>query len=567
MIQPKTIDIGSLTTEEEEAILRAATASLGRTYFFKSLEELIESPDGFGLSTITDLQRAICRIIDGSGIGALRHNKIVKEALGGTVQIPKDPKEIVILAGIRTAKSLIAAATAIWSSQTFDITGLRDGEIPRYSILSLELDNARVVLQHLVGALQKPRLAHLRVQVKQHALLDETGAETVGSEYLRHPSGKIVEIRVVAGKRAGGSLVSRWSFGCCLDEAPRMLGSSDGLINYEDARRAVLGRLRSGAKLLSIGSPWQPYGPIYDVVQKEWGRPSPGRVVIRGKAPDMNPEWWTDERCEEMRLSDVKTYQTDVLAEFADEEEALFPQILLAASTSKDSYPAPYFGGHDYVAAMDPATRGNAWTLVVASRLGRIKRIVYHREWRGTSITPLNPREVLKEAAEDLQNYHLNWCLTDQWAADANKAVAIEFNLALVDVAWVQQENVEAYSSLAAAMAMGTVRIPDDPLLQKDLKMVKKKPSTARNGYSIHLPTTPDGRHCDYAPAIARAFKPWLDDEKEDTPKPGDDKYGAYLEGRMIENEEAEFKKGKHDPLFDEPDFDPFDDLMEGDSL
>lgn len=563
-----TIDIDKLTPEEEDAILRAATAQLGGTAFFSSFEELVESSDGFGLP-ITPLQRAICRIIEGRHLMELRKNKVVIEALGGNSRIPRQSKEIVLLAGIRTAKSMLAAATAIWASQTADLSQLREGEIARYSILSLELDNARIVLGHLVGALQKPRLSALRVQAKQEAILDEIGADSVGSEYLRHPSGRIVEIRVVAGKRAGGSLVGRWSMGVCFDEAPRMLGAGDGVINYEDARKAVVLRILNGARILSIGSPWQPYGPIYDIVQKEWGHPQNNRIVIRGKAYDMNPVWWDKARVEEARLNDPKTYQTDVLAEFADEEEALFPQALLAKSTLRGLYPVPFSATHDYVAAMDPATRGNAWTLVIAGRRGRKKTVVYHREWRGTSLTPLNPRDVLKEAAEDLANYKLNWCYTDQWAADANKAVAQQMNLHLVDIDWTQQENVEAYSSLAAAMAMGTVEVPNDSQLHKDLKLVQKKPSTAKNGFSIHLQSTPDGRHCDYAPALARAMKQWIDEEKAVVPRHGEPGWDEHWEKSQIEQEEMALirEQLKGSEFEEEPLDDPFDEYLEQQSL
>lgn len=566
-VRLKRINIDKLTTEEEDAILQLAAARLGQDQFFDSLEDLIAEPDGFGVSTITPLQRAVCRLIDGTGLRELAGDPVVREALGGNIDVPLAPSEVLILAGIRTAKSLMAAATAIWSSQRCDLSNLRDGEIPRYSILSLELDNARVVLGHLVGALQKPRLAALRVQVKQEKILDEIGGDAVGSEYLRHPSGRIVEIRVVAGKRAGGSLVSRWSFGACLDEAPRMLGSSEGVVNYDDARRSVRGRLLPGARLLSIGSPWQPYGPVYDIVQNEWGRPTPDRVVVRGKGPDMNPVWWTPARCEEMRRSDIKTYQTDVLAEFADEDEAMFPQAMLAEATIRTVYPAPYAASHDYVAAMDPATRGNAWTLVICSRKGRMKQVVFHCEWRGSSVQPLNPREVLKEAQEHLAAYQLDWCYTDQWAADANKAVALELGLALIDIDWNQSNTVGAYTSLAAAMAMRTVLIPNDPSLQKDLKLVKKKPTN--RGFSIHLPSTPDGRHCDYAPALARAMKQWLDDEHAVLPKPGDAEYAEHEENLMIEREESALTRGKFDPMIHEPDgeSDPFEEMIQSRDL
>lgn len=528
---------------EEQLLLNRFAIEVGRYSFFDSLEDLLSSPDGFGLTTVTPLQRAVCRVIDGSGLRDLeRHEKVV-EALGTydyDSEVEGQPGDVVIVAGIRTGKSIIAAATAIWASQTCSLEELRDGEIARYSILSLELDNARVVLGHLLGALQKPRLQALRVNPKEHAILDEIGADVVGSEFLRHPSGRVVEVRVVAGKRAGGSLVSRWSFGLSLDEAPRMLGSTEGVINYDDARRAVKGRLVEGGQILSIGSPWQPYGPIYDIVQNEWSKPTRDRVVIRAKGPDLNPQWWSEERCRDIKRSDPKAYQTEVLAEFADEEEAIFTQALLAKCTRKERGALPHAVGHDYVAAIDPATRGNAFTLVVGSRRGRVKKIVFNKEWKARAGEVLSPRAVLREVRDICARYKLSWAFTDQWAADAMRDIGYEEGFNLVDIDWTQQETVDTYTSLAAAMADGTVEVPPDPMLQKDLKLLKKK--ATNRGFSIHLPTTPDGRHCDYAPALARCLKQWIDDEKTLPPKRGEDGYVEYVETQMRDKFERQMR-------------------------
>jgi hypothetical protein len=239
-----------LSRSEEDEILRAAQQRLGLTAFFPDLETLLTSPDGFALPA-TDLQRAICRLIDGRPLAELA-TPLVQAALGNLPLDPFNaertpPAEVVLLAGVRTAKSMIAAAVAIMSSQRCDVSQLSPGEIPRFSILSLSLDNAKVTMGHLVGALQKPHLKHLRVDPAQtenwRELMEETSAESAWSVFVWHPSGRPVEIRVIAGKRAGGSLVSRWSAGVCLDEAARMVGDSDGVINYDDAVKAVRTRL------------------------------------------------------------------------------------------------------------------------------------------------------------------------------------------------------------------------------------------------------------------------------------------------------------------------------------
>lgn len=548
------IDISVLTPEEQDQILLAAAQQLPKGLsFFSSIEELLTSEEGLGLIEATALQRAICRAIQGKPLGKLWDIEEVRLAFGGNK--PEGlPAEVVIVAAIRSAKSMIAASTSIWASQKCDLSGLTAGEIPRYSILSLEKDNAHATLSHLLGALAKPRLSPLLISKKEEGqwadLIEESGSSIVGSVFLRHPSGRPVEIRVVAGKRAGGSLISRWSLGCTLEEATRMVGASEGVINYDDARHAVIARFLPGAQLLSVGSPWQPYGPIFDVVQAEWGNtPTPGRIIIKARGPWMHPQRWTPEACEELKRRDPVAYQTDVLAEFADAEESLFTQVALNRCLRPTVEPLAYIPGHDYVAAMDPATRGNAWTLVICDREGNKKRVVLATEWQGSSIEPLSPKAVLKEASELLAKYQLDWCYTDQWAADANKDIALDFGFALVVEEMTTEEKVNAYLSLASNMLEGKVELPRNNVMLKDLKLVKRKPTS--RGVAVHLPLTPDGRHCDYAPALVQALRHWLDEERELDPKPGDPGYLDFTVAKMEQREVEEFDKKKKAPWWD----------------
>ena len=544
------IDITTLTAEEEAQVLAEAVRRWGEGFSFKSLEDLLVSPEGFGLETATALQRAICRIIQGAPLAGMADSEITARAVGyGTLPPPgKPPFEVVLLAGVRTAKSMIAAAHAIWSTQHANLDGLTDGEIARYSVVSLQLDNARVIHSHLTGALQKPALASLRLNDKDASkwrqLIDDTGAETIGSEFLWHPSGRPVEIRVVAGKRAGGSAVSRWSIGMCLDEAPRMTGASDHVVNYDDMYRAVIARLRPGASILSVGSPWIASGPIYDKVTEHFGSPSQDIVVIRGTGPALNPYWWTPERCEMVRRKDPTAYKTDVLAEFIDADEQLIPQQILKACLTGGKEPKDYNPRQEYVAAMDPATRKNAWTLTIHSRIGHKKVQVLAKEWQGTALEPLRPREILKEIKEDLAAYELDWVYTDQWSAEALEDLAQFYQLSLVTLDWTQKEKTEAFLSLLVEMQDGRIELMNLPNIERDLKNVRRSAGSAGK-VSIQFLKTNDGRHCDYAPPIARALKQWIEEDRGVEPESGTDDYNKKMEEEMIAKEVAAAKRGE----------------------
>src|SRR5258707_5921629 len=130
-----------------------------------SLEDLLTSDECFGLTTASPLQRAICRVADGRSLGSLAHHPDIIEGIGSPVlQIETQPKELLILSGIRTAKSMIAAALAVHWTQTCDFSGLGPGETPRVAVVSLTVDLAKVVFAHIAGTcLAKQRLMSLVV--------------------------------------------------------------------------------------------------------------------------------------------------------------------------------------------------------------------------------------------------------------------------------------------------------------------------------------------------------------------------------------------------------------------
>jgi hypothetical protein len=479
------------------------------------LESLLTSPAAFGLRTASPLQRACCRIIDGLPLGDLAACEEVRLAVVDVDALPKQrPSEILILSGIRTAKSLIAAATAVRASQTCDLSGLGFGETPRVSVVSLTVDLGRVVFDHIVGNV----LAHPALKA---LLIGEPGSDSL---QLRHPAGRAVEIKVVAGARAGASLVARWSAGCIFDEAPRMIGSDDGVVNYDDCRGAVIGRLLPGAQVISIGSPWAPFGPIYERVQERWGKPGADLVVIRAPATSMNPVHWTPARVAELRERDPQVYRTDVLGEFADPETSLFSSTELDRVTRKGPVELEREDNHTYVATMDPATRGNAWTFVVATkkRIGDTMRlrtvVVRAHQWIGSKLAPLSPDAVLKEIAAICKGYGVDVVTSDQYSSEALRDIAYRHGIALQVETITAARKVELYQELQTHVAEEDLELPPDPVVRSDLMSVRKR--VTQNGISIELPRTSDGRHADYAPALALVFAHQLPEPEEPEPEP-----------------------------------------------
>lgn len=510
-----------------EEVTRRATQAM-------PLEVLLTSPHGFGLVGATPLQRAICRLADGLPLGDLALHPDVLECIGDVSELDGRPDELDILSGTRTAKSMITAALAVRATQTCDVAHLAKGEVPRYAIVSVRKDLADVIFGHIKGTLlAQPTLRTL--------LLEDPTADTV---VLKHPSGRPVEIKVVAGAKAGTTLVARWLVGLALDEYTRMVGSEDGVVNYDDMRRAVLSRLLPGAMVASIGSPWAPFGPAFDRAQKHWLKPTKKLVFIWATADRMNPAWWTPERSKELQESDPDAYMTDCLAQFLEPEELFFPASLVEQSARKEPEILPREPGYVYSAAMDPATRSNAWTLVIGTRKDERRIVARAHQWKPHG-KPLDPKAVFAEMAIMCRAYGVTMVRTDQWSVDALRALAELAGLTLVQQDFGTGEQYDAYKTAQTWLTLGQLELAPVLELLTDLKRVKRR--VTQSGLSIVLPHTADGRHCDFAPALVRLLGALHEDYAQPKPERGTQER-AELEAKLMEErEEAQFSRGQRE--------------------
>lgn len=459
-----------------------------------NLEQLIASPAGFGMTGISRVQRAICRVMTGEPLEELANDPDVVTMLGGSSAIAALPDEapdmLVLGAAVRCGKSTIVAAKALRNAYLGDCTGLAPGEIPRVAILSVDLDKARETFSKLEGALlSSPMLAQLIVKPPQN-----------GSVTIRNHSGWPVEIKVVAGARAGKTLVSRWLLGFIADEAPRMVGEDEGVVNLDDALSAIRARMRKGAQIDLVGSLWAPRGPVFNYVTERHGKPGADLVVMLATGPMLRPELYTPEYCERIRKADDRAYEADVMSRFADPISALLASVNVTACTRGDER-IGRTAGQGYVAVIDPATRGNGWTLVIiGTRPQGGYEVCVAREWIGSRSAPLKASQVLPEIDEELRQFELAECVTDQAGYDHLSDIAELTNCGFSLKLATRNDDV-AIQSLRHLFAESAISIPNVSQLKTDLIAIRTRPRAA-GGSQVVLIKTNDGRHCDYGAAM-----------------------------------------------------------------
>jgi hypothetical protein len=189
----------------------------------------------------------------------------------------------------------------------------------------------------------------------------------------------------------------------------------------------------------------------------------------------------------------------------AEAESSLLTEYLVDRMTRPLAGDIPFDARHFYVATMDPATRGNAFTLTIATRgLDDVRRVVAVREKRGTPSAPLSPKETLREWKPLLTTYGLRLIHTDQWSLDAMQDSARDLGLTLKGEPWTQATKAEAYEELLKLSQDKLVEVGPEENVKSDLLGIRKV--LTRNGVTYELRRDErTGRHSDYAPSIAMA--------------------------------------------------------------
>jgi hypothetical protein len=462
-------------------------------------EELLTSSEAYGLKTATPVQRMICRVADGKPLGSLWNEPEVQKALGGARPPERVPRLLVVLAAIRGAKSTIMACRGARAALSCDVDALSPGDELLVPLVATEKKTAQQLYAHAMALFRTP------------ALRGRVVRETAEGLWARHDSGRPVEISVMAMSRSGSTLTARWVATAGFDEAPRMIGSSEGVRNLDDSMNALEGRVRDDGLVFWIGSPWAPWGPVYDVTRDRFGRPAEDVVVIRATGPMLNPQYWTPERCAQLERFKPSAYRMNVLGEFADADEAMIPSESVMRAIERSVTERPRRKGVEYVAAMDPATRGNAWTLVVLGNVGKNAHgeaqyeVAVAEEWRGNPGTPLRPRAVLEEIRGICSRYGVTTVLTDQAALDAYADIGDSVGIGVAGMHVLADDRWEMCELVRLVLVEERLSLLDVTNLRADLLRVEKRPTP--KGSTIRYPTSGDGRHCDFVPALGLCMK------------------------------------------------------------
>ena len=466
------------------------------------LEGLLRHP--FNTSP-SPLQTAILRAADGIPIGDTLNDDDCMRFFGcepekiGAVR----PQIVVIVAGVRSGKSLLAGVASVSRAIVADMSKIKKHLIPKVRIVCPKAENAVETFRHILGAIEEsPALK---------SIIDgEPRWSPHPSLLIQRFDGRRVQISVGAADSGGLSMRSGWMAGFVLDEAALFGEAASGAaINAEELMHAAETRLLPGGQGWIVSSPFGPVGLMYDLYTRHWGKP--GRVlVVRAPTLEMNPGF-SRELVEAIRAEKPDVAAREYDAEWVDADTAFFEGVLVDAAARTNLVVPPQDGAR-YLAAMDAGTRGNAWTVVVArdtrDRHDRVARIevAFAHEWIGSRQKPLDPARVLVEIKHAVEPYGISTINCDAYAIDPLRSVAKAVGLRLNEHTFRGEQKTEVFRAVDALLRQRRLELPPLPAVTRDLKAVRRR---ATQGQVLpFLPLTSDGRHCDFAPSISLAV--WL---------------------------------------------------------
>lgn len=461
-----------------------------------STEELLTSPEYYGLDEATAVQRMICRVVDGLPLGDLWKEKNVKKALGGKRPPEKQPATVVIIAGTRGGKSMLAGSRGVRSALTCDLSGLVSGDRVRIPCLATGKDTAGFIHAHALALMKTPRLAGLLV-----------GRPLAASFEVSRENGHDIEISTIALSAQGNNIVGSWLGGVVFDEAPRMGSEITSVRSLKASRQAAADRVLPGGQEMLVGSPYAPSGDVYELWRTRFGHPDEDIVVIQASGPMLNPKHWTPALLEKLRVTDPFTYVTSGLGEFADPADSMIPSKSIERMMRADDEAPPRKDAEgalkiEYVAALAAAERGNSWVLTVVGTTGKTQGDLWTleqavaKQWVPEVGKPLEATTVLTEAKAICARYGLDQAFINKRfvLSYLEQANAIDFGLIGVDLE--ADERIEACDKLRDAIVEGRLSLTANRQQYADLQHVRKVPTV--NGIVIQYPSSGDSMACDF---------------------------------------------------------------------
>lgn len=395
--------------------------------------------------------------------------------------LPLSPvRELWLLLGRRSGKSIIAALLAVWATTCRSYV-LAPGEVGVFMVIAADRKQARVIKRYVSGLLRAhPSLAVFIERETQEAI------------WLTN--GLCIEIHTCSFR----SLRGYTCVGAACDEIAFWDDEDSANPDHEVliALRAAMASVPE-AMLIGLTSVYARRGEVWRMHEKHFGRDESADVlVVNGATSIMNPsisQKVIDAAYEDDPIAAAAEYGAD----FRRDVEAFLPPEALDAVRMIGRFEQPHQPQHRYVAFLDPAggTGQDSMTMAIAHRDKDRAVLDVVREVK----PPFSPEATVAEFAGVLKAFGLTTATSDRyagsWPTEAFRKVGITVEPS-------ERTKSQIYQDCLPLIMSGACELLDHARLLKQLASLERR--TARGGKdSIDHPPR---LHDDVANAAAGAL-------------------------------------------------------------
>jgi hypothetical protein len=409
--------------------------------------------------------------------------RAVVETLTGRTTLPASPvRELWLLLGRRSGKSIIAAMLAVWATCCRAYT-LAPGEVGVFMVIAADRKQARVIKRYVSGLLR----AHRSLEVL-------VARET--AEAITLTNGTVIEIHTCSFRSLRGYTV----IGAASDEIAFWDDEDSANPDHEVlvALRAAMASVPE-AMLVALTSVYARRGEVWRMSEKHFGRNESADVlVVNGPTLAFNPTI-SQHIIDAAYEDDPAAAAAEYGAEFRRDVEAFLPLEALDAVRMVGRFEQPFQAAHrsSYVGFLDPSggTGQDSFTLAIAHHANGRAVLDLVREVR----PPFSPEATVAEFADVLKAFALTKATSDRyagsWPTEAFRKVGITVEPS-------ERTKSEIYQDALPIIMSGTCELLDDARLLKQLGGLERR--TARGGKDSidHAPR----QHDDLANAAAGAL-------------------------------------------------------------
>jgi terminase large subunit-like protein len=395
-------------------------------------------------------------------------------AIAGARALPqRRVRELWCVAGRRGGKSRMAAALAIYFA-LFVKHKLAAGERGMVLLLAATMEQAQVAFSYVSGFIRTSELLAREI-------------ESVTRSEIRLKNG----ITIAVHPNSFRSIRGRTLCACIFDELAYWRDDSTATPDAEVYTAVLPSLLTTNGMLVAVSSPYRRAGLLHTKHKRYFGVDDAEVLVVQGSSKQFNGTL-DDAAISAQQEADPTAARSEWLGEFRDDIAGFLDDALIERAIDRNR-PAelPPRAGISYKAFTDAsggAVGGDAYCLAIAHREGSCYVLDLCRGRQG----PFDPQVLTEEYATLCREYRCSSVVGDkygrEWVEAAWRKCGVAYTAALLTAS-------ETYLEALPLWTRGAVRIPEHPVLVRELHLLERTPTRMGKDQVTH----PRGVHDDYA--------------------------------------------------------------------